>query len=243
MERGVCAAQTGAAEGRQIERGWGTVSWMTFWHSSWSLSRYPLVLEHRIQYRSVLTDWRSALKGFFEQMGFMRKRKRKYHTLVRGASMFHSPSLFLCPRLPAIPLRLLQHSPTQQTRFLPLDSTILSGGTPSQLLCFSQSSLLHLLTCALISHRWNNTVVLFKLCCTQLSHLQNLWNLYCMSYTSHHKAYVVDKSKARRTECVFSNVLTRKKDTFIKGAEQWQHLSAAVRMLITWARIAVKRPC
>lgn len=159
----------------------------------------------------------STLKGFFEELGFMRKRKRKYHTLVSGASMFHSPSLFLCPRLPAIPLRLLLQGPTQQTCFLPLASTILSGGSPSQL---SQFLLLHLLTCALISQRSDNTAVLFKLYCTRLSHLravgkEGLPSLYCVSYTSAHnvtglqlrkKLYMVQKLKARRREggmCVY----------------------------------------
>lgn len=80
-------------------------------------------------------------------------------------------TLLLCPRLPAIPLRLLLQGPTQKTCFLPLVSTILSGGSLSKLL-------LHILTRALISHRSNNTAALFELCCAQSGHLRLLGQVY-----------------------------------------------------------------
>lgn len=108
-----------------------------------------------------VSDYQHCDMCFSDDLCFMRKRKRKYHALVRGASVFHSPSLFFCPRLPAIPLRLLLQGSTQHTRFLPLLRTILSRGSPSPLVHFSP---LHLLTRALISQRSNNTAALvFKL--------------------------------------------------------------------------------
>lgn len=83
-----------------------------------------------------VSDYQHRDMCFSDDLCFMRKRKRKYHALVRGASEFHSPSLFFCPRLPAIPLRLLLQGSTQHTRFLPLLHTILSRGSPSPLLHF-----------------------------------------------------------------------------------------------------------
>lgn len=76
----------------------------------------------------------STPKGFHEELGFTKEEKKVPHPCQQCQHVSLSFSLFLCPRLPAIPLRFLQQGPTQQTHFLPLVSTSLSGGSPSLLL-------------------------------------------------------------------------------------------------------------
>lgn len=156
----MCAGQKVVAEGEQIERGWRTVGWKTCWHMRWGPFRGPLAPPTAETYSTAVlavSDYQHCDMCFSDDLCFMRKRKRKYHTLVRGASVFHSPSLFFCPRLPAIPRRLLLQGSTQHSHFLPLLHAILSRGSPSPLVHFSP---LHLLTRALISQRSNNTAAL-----------------------------------------------------------------------------------
>lgn len=137
------------------------MGWKTCWHMRWGPFREPMPPRPTAETYSTpvfaVSDYQYCDMCFSDDLCFMRKRKRKYHALVRGANMFHSPSLFFCPRLPAIPLRLLLQGSTQHTRFLPLLRTILSRGSPSPLVHFSP---LHLLTRALISQHSNNTAAL-----------------------------------------------------------------------------------
>lgn len=104
-------------------------------------------------------------KGFHKELGFVKEEEKVPHPCQWYQQVSLSFSLFLCPRLPAISLRLLLQGPSQQACFLPLVSTSLFRRI--SVIGFAASALcplwLHLLTCTFISHRSNNNAALFKL--------------------------------------------------------------------------------
>lgn len=123
------------------------------------------------------------------------KRKRKYHTLVSSASEFHSPSL---------PTSSCHPSEASATRSHTTDSF------PSSCQSFRRISVTAFLDtrCYIFlhvppfHHRSNNTAALFKLCCTQLSHLQAFkWEVSQVSivsnYTSTHSVNSLQLRKKR----------------------------------------------
>lgn len=132
----------------------------------------------------------SMLKGFYKELSFMKEEKKVPHPCqwYQHVSLSFSVSLPTSSCHPSEASATMSHttgsfpSSCQYQSFRRISVTAFVATS----LC---PSLLHLLTCGLISHRSNNTAALFKLCCTQLSHLQAFrWEVYqvsiVLSYTS-----------------------------------------------------------
>ena len=120
-------------------------------------------------------------KGFHEEQRFAKEEKKVPRPCQWCQYVSLSFSMLLCPRLPAISLRLLLQGPPQQAGFLPLLTVPVFPEDLRHCFCGHPSlslppSLLHL------SHRSNNNAALFKHCCTRLSHLQAFkWEVYQVS--------------------------------------------------------------
>lgn len=111
-------------------------------------------------------------KGFYEELGFVKEEKKVPHPCqwCQHVSLSFSVSL---------PTSSCHPSEVSATRSHTTDSFPSSCQNQSFrrisvtafVATFLCPSLLHLPTCAFISQRLNNTAALFKLSCTQLSHL------------------------------------------------------------------------
>lgn len=128
----------------------------------------------------------SVPKGFYEELGFMKEEKKVPHPCqpCQHVSLSFSVSLPTSSCHPSEASATRSHTTDsfpsscqyQSFRRISVTAFVATSLSPS---------LLHLLTCALISRRSNNTAALFKLCCTQLSHLRAFrWEVYQLSIVS-----------------------------------------------------------